>query len=63
MKLRNHADITTDRNLTIMLFGQAKLVQTSPNQVVLKGGTKDDKIEATEFVSMFMHEAVLSFAE
>jgi hypothetical protein len=46
-----------------MLFGQAKLVQTSPNQVVLKGGTKDDKIEATEFVSMFMHEAVLSFAE
>ena len=44
-----------------MRFGRAKLVQVVENKLVLKGGTKDDLTEAKEFVSLFMHEAVLSF--
>ena len=63
MKNRNHADITTDRTHTVMLFGQAKLVQTAEGKLQLKGATKDEKTEAIEYVSLFMHDAVLSFAE
>ena len=46
-----------------MLFGQAKLIQTAEGKLQLKGATKDEQIEAQEYVSLFMHEAVLSFAE
>ena len=46
-----------------MVFGQAKLVQVAENKLVLKGGNQDDQTEARECVSLFMHEAVLSFGE
>lgn len=63
MKHRHSSDIAADRTHTVMLFGQAKLVQVAENKLVLKGGNKDDQTEAKEFVSLFMHEATLSFGE
>jgi len=47
----------------IIHFGQAPLVETGENKLELKGATKDEKTEAKEFVSLFMHEAILSFVE
>ena len=63
MKIRHLVENTTNRSHTVMLFGQAKLTQTAEGKLELKGATKDEKIEAIEYVSLFMHEAVLSFAE
>ena len=53
----------TGRTQTIMQLGQAKLIQTAEGKLELKGATKDEQTEAKEFVSLFMHEAVLSFGE
>jgi len=46
-----------------MQFGQAKLIQTGEGKLELKGATKAEQTEAKEFISLFMHEAVLSFGE
>ena len=63
MKTRNTQ--ITERNLgrTIMLFGQAKLIETGQGKLELKGATKEEQVEVKEYVSLFMHEAVLSFSE
>ena len=44
-------------------FGKGRLIQQPGGKLVLQGGTPADRTEAQEFVSLFMHEAVLSFAE
>ena len=63
MKNRNHAPaIKTNRSYTVMLFGQAKLIQTAEGKLKLKGATRDERTEAKEFISLFMHDAVLSCA-
>ena len=46
-----------------MQFGQAPLIETGDNKLELKGATQEEKTEAKEFVSLFMHEAILSFVE
>jgi len=63
MKNRNDAPaIKSNRSYTVMLFGQAKLIQTPEGKLKLKGATRDERTEAKEFISLFMHEAVLSCA-
>ena len=63
MKNRNQAPvIKTNRRHTVMLFGQAKLIQTAEGKLKLKGATRDERTEAKEFISLFMHDAVLSCA-
>ena len=63
MKNRNDAPaIKSNRSYTVMLFGQAKLIQTPEGKLKLKGATSDERTEAKEFISLFMHDAVLSFA-
>lgn len=52
-----------DRTQTIMQFGKAKLIQTAEGKLEMKGATKDEQTEAKEFISLFMHESVLSFGE
>ncbi|HEX4342244.1 MAG TPA: hypothetical protein VH255_02580 [Verrucomicrobiae bacterium] len=47
----------------IIKFGQAPLVETAENKLELKGASRDEQTEAKEFVSLFMHEAILSFVE
>jgi hypothetical protein len=39
-------------------FGQAKLVTRANGQTELRGGTEADRLEAREWISMFMHDAV-----
>lgn len=61
---RNQTPIVqNDRTQTIMQFGEAKLIQTGDGKLELKGATKGEQTEAKEFVSLFMHEAVVSFGE
>jgi hypothetical protein len=50
-----------DSGEVIALFGGAKLVKTIDSKYELRGGSKGDRIAAQEWVSMFMHEMVLTF--
>jgi hypothetical protein len=43
----------------IASFGQAQLVARADGRVELRGGSNADKAEAKEWISLFMHEAVL----
>jgi len=43
----------------VTTFGSAELVTNQKGQVELRGGTKVDQISAKEWISLFMHEAVL----
>jgi hypothetical protein len=45
----------------IALFGDAKLVKTIDSKYELRGGSKGDRTAAQEWVSLFMHEMVLTF--
>jgi hypothetical protein len=39
-------------------FGEAKLLAREDGKLELRGGTVSDRIEAREWISLFMHEAV-----
>lgn len=40
-------------------FGDAKLIRFLDGKLELRGGSKDDRIAAQEWMSMFWHEAVV----
>lgn len=40
-------------------FGQARLFSRADGRVELRGGTASDHTEAKEWVSLFMHDAIL----
>jgi hypothetical protein len=40
-------------------FGRAKLLSRADGRVELQGGTASDHADAKEWVSLFMHDAVL----
>lgn len=42
----------------IATFGQAKLVKQKNGRFELRGGLPDDRFEAHEWASLFLHEAV-----
>lgn len=44
----------------IAIFGQARLIKHFNGQFELRGGTRHDQGEAREWISMFLHEAILS---
>jgi len=50
-----------DSGEVIALFGDAKLVKTPDSKYELRGGSKGDRTAAQEWVSLFMHEMVLTF--
>jgi len=50
-----------DSGEVIALFGDAKLVKTIDSKYELRGGSKGDRTTAQEWVSLFMHEMVLTF--
>ena len=61
---RHQSQITDkDRSPTIIQFGNASLVQVTAGKLEMKGATKNEQTEAKEFISLFMHEAVVSFVE
>ena len=43
----------------IACFGQARLVNGADGRVELQGGSDADRTDAKEWVSLFMHDAVL----
>jgi len=47
----------------ITQFGGAMLVKTREGKFELQGGSADNRTEAKEWMSLFLHEAVVSFCE
>jgi hypothetical protein len=45
----------------ITTFGQARLVRLADGSTHLRGGQAQDQTMAKEWVSLFMHDAVLRF--
>jgi len=58
MKVRNFfAEVRrTDAEL-IAAFGQARLIKTPDHIYELRGGSAEDRREAAEWISLFLHEA------
>ncbi len=60
MKLRNlFAGFGSEGEL-VAFFGQAKLVRRLDSRFELRGGSKEDRITAREWISLFLHEAVVT---
>ena len=49
------------KNEVIMRFGRALLVRTPTGKLELINATAEEKTEAKEFISLFMHEAVVDY--
>jgi hypothetical protein len=49
------------RERLIATFGRAKLVRLADGSTELRGGHTQDQTSAKEWISLFMHEAVLRF--
>jgi hypothetical protein len=56
MKLRN---LFFNQVNVIAQFGNAQLIKTPDGKWELRGGSTSDHIEAKEWISMFLHEAVV----
>jgi len=41
-------------------FGRAKLLSCADGRVELRGGTASGRTDAKEWISLFMHDAILS---
>ncbi len=59
MKIRNYFPQFEDEGEVIAWFGEAKLVKFLDGKLELREGSKDDRIAAREWISLFMHEAVV----
>jgi hypothetical protein len=45
----------------IARFGQAALIKQPDGTWQLKGGSREDRLSAREWISLFQHEAVVHF--
>jgi hypothetical protein len=48
-----------DESEVIASWGQACLIKYLDGKVELKGGSKEDRLAAREWISLFWHEAVV----
>ena len=55
MKKTNSGLKKTER--VIAQFGAAQLIKNEDGRYELRGGTREDKMNAIEWISLFMHEA------
>ncbi len=53
MRVRDYLPDLRDRVEVIATFGQAQLVRTLDLKYELRGGTKEDRIAAREWISFF----------
>ena len=60
MRFRHFLPESGDEGREIATFGRARLVKKLDGSFELAGGSKDDQMEAREWLSLFMHEAVIS---
>jgi hypothetical protein len=49
----------TDEGELIASWGEARLLNYLDGKLVLKGGSKEDRIAAREWISMFLNDAVV----
>lgn len=54
-----HSALSTE---TLAKFGNARLVKQSDGKIELIGGSRDDRANAREWCSLFLHEAVFACA-
>ena len=59
MKLRNYFSAFKDEGDVIAIFGNATLVKFLDGKMELRDGSNEDRAEAREWISMFMHEVVV----
>ena len=59
MKLETHNETQARGQEVVARFGQAALIRQSNGTWQLKGGSEEDRLSAREWISLFMHEAVL----
>ena len=48
-----------DEGEVIASWGEAQLIKYLDGKTVLRGGSKEDRLAAPEWISLFWHEAVL----
>ena len=48
-----------DEGELIASWGEARLIKYLDRKLVLKGGSKEDRQAAHEWISLFLHEAVV----
>jgi hypothetical protein len=60
MKLRHLIGDTGREGEVVACFGHATLIRQSDGKWLLRGGSRDDQLTAKEWISLFMHEVVLS---
>jgi hypothetical protein len=48
-----------DEDEVMASWGEAQLIKYLEGKLVLKGGSKEDRIEAREWISMFLNDAVV----
>ena len=59
MKLLDILHPFTRDGETVAYFGDAKLIRHVDCQFELRGGSDEDRAQAREWISLFMHEAIL----
>ena len=59
MKLETHDEKLARGAEVIARFGKAALIKEPNGSWQLNGGSAEDRLSAREWISLFMHEAVL----
>jgi hypothetical protein len=62
MEIRNYISQFKDEGQVIAGFGQARLIKFHDGKYELRGGSREDRIEAHEWISIFCHEIVVGKA-
>ena len=57
--MKNQIVVPEVREIIVAHFGLAALVKTQEGRFTLHAGSKSDHIEARDWASMFLHEAVM----
>jgi hypothetical protein len=60
MKLNRILWLTRNEGETIATFGEARLIKQPNGKIELIGGSPESRTEAKEWISLFLHEAVIS---
>ena len=59
MRIRNILSLFKDEAELIASFGEADLVRYLDGRYELRGGSRDDRLTAKEWISMFCHNVVV----
>ncbi len=58
MKLNLFSRFKKQREV-VVVFGRAQLIRHPDGKMELRGGTREDRLHVQEWISIFMHEAVI----